>query len=284
MFCRGAVVTSPQSQLYAKLGNFAGLLCFSVCLSLLQYFQSPANRKLLSHELSNARSVSEETWETPPDRQHEEGAQFPFIQTCVTLGAGLNIEAGYQATVSVLPFNIDIPECDKKDDFTVIDISDLDRVRYCFFFVGDVETAEYRHKQRLADEDGDGSAEWLEPTEEDIIPRLVPLKAEQYLSGYYFRESEVSSATLEEEQLELQSFESWPLVDTTALKETWPGHPWNHDVKEEQGDRSSPAGTTLSLRDAAMPPCKSSLAKLFTTPITAIGFKKLSGCPTSSRL
>ncbi|EON62142.1 hypothetical protein W97_01361 [Coniosporium apollinis CBS 100218] len=243
------VVTPPQSQLYAKRVSFAGLLCYSGCLNLLRYFQSPANRKLLSHEVSNARSTSEETWETSPDRQHKGDAQFPFIQTCVTLGAGLNIEDGYEATVSVLPFNIDISECDNNDGFTVIDVSSPDRVRYCFFVAGDLETAEYRHKQELADEDGDGSSEWLEPTKEDIIPRLVPLKAEQYLSGYYFRESKDWSATMDEK---LQSFKSWPLVDAAALKETWPGHPWDDDVEEEQSDRSSPAGTTLSLRDASM--------------------------------
>ncbi|KAJ9638436.1 hypothetical protein H2199_007125 [Coniosporium tulheliwenetii] len=249
MSCRGAVVTSLQSQLYVKRVNFAGLLCLSGCLNLLRYFQSPANRKFLSHELNNARSVSEETWETPPDRQHEEDARFPFIQTCVTLGAGLNIEEGYEATISVLPFNIDISECDNNDGFTVIDVSNLDRVRYCFFVDGGVETAEYRHKQGMTNEDGDGSSEWLEPTEENIIPRLVPLKAEQYLSGYYFRGSKDWSATLDEK---LRSFEDWPLVNVAALKETWPDHPWNDDVEEQKSDRSSPAGTTLSLRNASM--------------------------------
>lgn len=48
------------------------------------------------------------------------------------LGASFDIKQGYNASVSLQPFNMPFDGDDNNDSITVIDITDLDHVRYCF--------------------------------------------------------------------------------------------------------------------------------------------------------
>ncbi|KAK3364307.1 hypothetical protein B0T25DRAFT_598258 [Lasiosphaeria hispida] len=67
---------------------------------------------------------------------------FPVITTCLALGAALDPrpESHYNHWVLPLSTQTEFDQVDNDDGLTVIDISNLDAIRYCFFFLDRVMT------------------------------------------------------------------------------------------------------------------------------------------------
>lgn len=57
---------------------------------------------------------------------------FPFILTCLTVGASFRSEEGYFHAAQAAEFDMDFDEGDNNNGITVLDITDLDHVKYCF--------------------------------------------------------------------------------------------------------------------------------------------------------
>jgi hypothetical protein len=55
-----------------------------------------------------------------------------FITTCLPLGASFDVKEGYNANLILEPFNMVFDGGDNNDGITIIDITDLSHVRYCF--------------------------------------------------------------------------------------------------------------------------------------------------------
>ncbi len=129
---------------------------------------------------------------------------------------------------------MDFDEGDNNDGITVIDISNLDAVRYCFVkFGGGFDTTP--------------------------VPFMTPLPASSYVLDYGDEVSERDQETFDEI---LASIDSWELVSAHNLHETWPRDNWNgvevqghsdEDIDEsKEGNAKSSGNQIKSLRASAM--------------------------------
>lgn len=75
-----------------------------VCLKILKIFSSSHNRVPLREELKLASTYNADFWERGSSTEHSDAShvpRFPFILTCLCLGAGFDPTSGYQDRVSV---------------------------------------------------------------------------------------------------------------------------------------------------------------------------------------
>lgn len=118
-------------------------LALSACLRLIKIFSDPANRLPLSLELRLAAEFYKDR--APPNETKkvdwsygkvnaEQPVRFPFIGTCLVLGVsttGLEPEFPRVSTVMYEPEEMGFDLGDNNEGITVLDITDLDNVRYC---------------------------------------------------------------------------------------------------------------------------------------------------------
>ncbi|KAF7872289.1 hypothetical protein EAF04_003213 [Stromatinia cepivora] len=193
-----------------------GATALKICLNIRQILQSPANRIALSHELRHATRLSEEDWTRDADYSKTSTAviPFPFTLTCLMIGSALNVKDNYHYNVDDLPFNLAFDEGDNNDGITIFDITELEKVRYCFVNFSFIDEDE--------DEDENSDAE---EGESRIIPppNMTPLTGPQYLWGYYKKDDPKMQKNF---RYLTESFETVPLVDCRALYSAWPDPGW----------------------------------------------------------
>ena len=87
------------------------LLGFSAakqCLELLKIFSNSLNRIAVQEELKLASTYDAKFWERGEQIDHYSDAgrvpRFPFIMTCLCIGAGFEQTRGYQHSVEVEPW------------------------------------------------------------------------------------------------------------------------------------------------------------------------------------
>lgn len=207
------------------------------CRHLLQVFPAQANRVPIAQELRAAREKGDDFWASKDIKQ-----PFPFIATCLTVGSSFDPEDGYQRRVHPMAFNTLPKDVHNDDGITVIDISNLDCLRYCFTFP---------KTQR----DGFGYTDLKEP-----------LRASKYLSRYV-KSREMKKldpdTRLRYDEL-VKQLESHELVDAFALQETW------STLAPSDEDATSPLRSEevneeqlgqLSLRDSAIDQTIASIVK-----------------------
>ncbi|KAK3317463.1 hypothetical protein B0T19DRAFT_292510 [Cercophora scortea] len=147
------------------------------------------------------------------DRSHRE---FPFISTCLLLGAGYDPSTGVTYSVRTEPLGTAYCDDDTGHGMVVLDISDLDNIRYGIvgFFVHLMIDVDARFEDRDGDYD---PVEDILPEEEpmrvieDDRPR-EPLSASGYMDKFHYRDPDHVAQTLERRSL----------VDTRALDYIWP--------------------------------------------------------------
>ena len=110
-------------------------------LQLLKIFSAPANAARLHDELKEAfRHAKDETFWGPVAGKDsllpENTAGFPFITTCLVVGASFDFAACSDENATPEPFNMSWRAGDNNDGMTVLDITDVSRVRYCFLADG----------------------------------------------------------------------------------------------------------------------------------------------------
>jgi hypothetical protein len=117
-----------------------GLSALRTCLNILSIFSDKANRIPLQQELNFAQDFFKNQ-ATPPTKRpslprHDEPSEpcrFPFVTTCVVVGTVFDRHTATRAAMAhEEPYNLGFDQGDNNDGITVIDISDLDNVRYCF--------------------------------------------------------------------------------------------------------------------------------------------------------
>lgn len=113
---------------YDNWGEFA----VEKCRRLIQIFEEPRNRPLLLHELLLASSTPPEKWEARPEYGNERPA-FPFVATCLLLGASVTPETGEGYNATHEPFNVS--PSSTPEGCTILDVTDPTAVRYAFVFV-----------------------------------------------------------------------------------------------------------------------------------------------------
>jgi len=187
-----------------------GATALKVCFRLLHIFQAPVNRLALQHELRWAKTLQKSDWELEGEKL-KDFLPFPFIHTCLTIGASFNPAEEYYHMVHPLPFNLDFDGGDNNDGITIIDITDPDHVRYCFV----------NFKPSESDYESD----------DDAYPLMTPLSASQYLRSY---NNENDTNYTDAFRNLVQGFESWNVIEVDALESAWPGGDWNMDHASKQ--------------------------------------------------
>ena len=156
----------------------------SGCLRILRIFQDPQNRLLIEHEVDRAYKLPSKKWDKRADDCIPE---FPFITTCLLLGASFDPELRYSHVGIPEPWNMPFNGNNNNDGITVINISDPANVEYAFIFfhAGDPDVPEHM--------------------------QLVPLTAAEYMALYSSQSLDLSS-----------SFKDFPLISDEILCSAWP--------------------------------------------------------------
>jgi hypothetical protein len=204
-----------------------GALALERCIRILTIFSAPANRLPIQQELTAARRLDEEFWTKPRSWENFE-VPFPFITTCLLLGASFDVKAVYNSRVTLEPFNMAFNEGDNNDGITVIDITNLTHVRYCFVFWRD-----WRSEGGVEEEEGEEEEE----TTWGSGPRMTPLSGPMYLSAYDNAKERSMDPELHTELQTLeQQFDEWDLIDIASLANTWPQGEWLTAETETMAD------------------------------------------------
>lgn len=182
------------------------------CYRLVQIFQAVENRIPIEQELLSAQHLDEQSWNDEQEG-HEEKAliPFPMITTCLILGASFDPTDGYLHGVDIEPFGMEFNEGDNNNGITVIDISELHHVRYCF---ADILPWGMESQTR--------------------VPLMTPLSASTYLWSYYDQNKKEDQEMFGKF---IDRLEEWDLVDVAALRDTWPKGTWRDPNEvEDSGD------------------------------------------------
>ncbi|KAL2679246.1 hypothetical protein Neosp_010013 [[Neocosmospora] mangrovei] len=176
---------------------------------------------------------------------------FPFITTCLAIGASYDSKTGQVQAIHELRYDMGYDQGDNNDGITVIDVTDLDHVRYCFvnFGSGDIYAGDED------DEDPQNALPSDNPATE------TPLPGREYLRGYYSESDEMVQRNMDV----IEALDNTPLVEEVALARTWPWGGWKEEAKlkaTEPLPDIQGGNTTKSLRDMAA-------AKLFDRLLTS---------------
>ena len=183
-----------------------GQYALNSCLRCCKIFQADVNREALQTEISLAQRADAGVWDRKAahrgEDDHIESPPFPFIMSCLFVGA-FSLSSQHDNDISALDIRRSCWEFENNDGLTIIDVSILDHVRYCF-----LEGNETRNR----DDDN--------PSEKN-----TPLSAQQYLRKYYDN-SEVQAHGM---QALIDELFAWSLLSIAALKSTWPAEAWPED-------------------------------------------------------
>ena len=222
---------------YRSLGvvhcqNAPGVDAIRACWRLLQIFGSSANETLIRHDCNCASTKTEDWWNSIANRfgkdvPLEDRVAFPFIHTCLFLGAAYDSRpepdpfffpvSAYETGISPMWL------CSNNETgFTIIDITDRTQLRYCFMFPPP-DPPISSSKFRIVDTEGKEVVFNEEEEEEEEIvddpPRCRPMTAEEYFScestcrGYVYAKLNIDLS-------------QWKLIPSHTLRELWPEVPW----------------------------------------------------------
>lgn len=216
------------------------------CLSIMKVFAAPSNCLTLEHERRWASTLKDDVW-TSEDPNY---FPFPFIHTCIVTGLFyVEGRALSNSSLRTMRWNSDIMDHYNNDGITVIDITNIPDLRYCFCFPS--------------------SPSWMlepEPEEEnDMGPEapdrrrnMTPLSAIEYLRTYWNLKQSIELAT---------DLEVYGVIDASTLNATWPGE-WKETprtsraIRDESTSTAPIAETTLLFRKLVEAAFSTSVKKL----------------------
>jgi hypothetical protein len=114
------------------------------------------------------------------------------------VGSSLRPDEASHAVTHVLSFNMTYDGGDNNNGITVLDITDLENVRYCFVDFHGMES-------------------------ESEVDLMTPLSATTYLRAY------------EEFEGNVEDFEGLPLIDGRVLNSAWPDDKWRVEIVDAKG-------------------------------------------------
>ncbi|KAL9626102.1 MAG: hypothetical protein Q9204_007578 [Flavoplaca sp. TL-2023a] len=127
-------IAEVQDQYRTLAAVDVGWLCKSEplerCLQVLSRLQANSNRVAITQELQAAARKSVDFWTGNAYQV------FPFFATCLLVGSSFDLVKGYRGRAYPLSFNA-IPVLCRREGrmgYTIIDISDVSNIRYCFSF------------------------------------------------------------------------------------------------------------------------------------------------------
>ncbi|CAH0050697.1 unnamed protein product, partial [Clonostachys solani] len=133
--------------------DLSGMRAAAQCHRLLQIFSHPSNRLALEAELFSAKTFFK--GRIAPDPKHPTTSEFTqlspfaFISTCLTVGSLHRTDGHPPAAIHQLPFDLHFDYCLNGGGIIVIDITDLDKIKYCFAFISRLRSRPLSAKQYL---------------------------------------------------------------------------------------------------------------------------------------
>ena len=91
-----------------------GSIAVKQCLNILKTFGDGTNRTPIAEELVAASKYNEDFWIQSTDDEGKTKIPFPFVTTCLIIGASFNID-GYTHSVIVEPFGMAYNQGDNND-------------------------------------------------------------------------------------------------------------------------------------------------------------------------
>lgn len=173
------------------------------CLRVLTIFATLENRTPISEELLYPRVEAGTLQDGPMMHQHHIHT-YPYITTCLALGASFNPDIAYHSGYSskVLKTGTLFEENDADiSGFTAIDISDMRALRYCFL-------------------------KFAEDSDTDSVS-LTPFSADTYIKAYENQpgENEDALKTL------CEGFKGYGLIRSDILGYMWPHLNWKKNIQ-----------------------------------------------------
>ncbi|KAK5127658.1 hypothetical protein LTR85_006999 [Meristemomyces frigidus] len=152
------------------------------CLNLLKILQAPANRNGIRRRDSTSDG----------EEQHHTATTFPFIATCLTVGASLHKEHNHSAKIHPLPLETSYDGCANDDGISVYDITDPAKPRYGFVFLEDRQEADARTEDNGAASDDEGATSEGESamSEDAFAAAKSVIDGRTYLDIYYTLEEQ----------------------------------------------------------------------------------------------
>lgn len=240
----------------AVSGNCGDTDAIHGCYRLLQIFGSSRNRTLLSHDLDHAARQDATWWNT---HNKENSPSFPFVNTCLYLGATFDSRLDpypYVYPASLNNFQLTPMELLVRNNngCTIVDITDLRHLRYCFMFYPSKihdpimkkiikEDEEYGYdpyrycteeeKKKIAAQEEEDRQ--FQATKDTFRCRLFD--AEKYLTWPGFQWAKIG---------EYENLSEWDVIDEGTLRDLWPEIPWPEDApRQSQEQKIQPKGLTL---------------------------------------
>jgi hypothetical protein len=200
------------------LKGLYGISAVSACHRLLRIFSDDANRIALEQELAfatefygNATEADIEAlatrngWDAPGNSVP---CPFPFITTCLIAGASYNPESGTYSSVHEERFGMAYNEGDNNDGITILDITTLSNIRYCF-----VDFKGISSRQE--------------------VPLHTPLDGWTYLRAY----CDDPDAIAVDNKATIDGLDKYALVDLSALADCWPDERWKTTTAGDDSTR-----------------------------------------------
>lgn len=94
-----------------------GRTALSRCNGILKIFGDATNQRPIQQELRLASKKDEKLWVARPDEQETRkiGVPFPFIATCLSMGASFNLDDGYYHGVNIEPLHMQYDQGDNNN-------------------------------------------------------------------------------------------------------------------------------------------------------------------------
>lgn len=257
-------ISGPESWLFyvvAKLGprvcplavthlegiegsGLRGSKLLRTCIQIIAILSDPANRLAIQAELHLAEEFYRDGRHEPPRTSVPEPAscldflelddipetwdrglrEFPFISTCLLVGAGYDPSIGASYSVRTEPLGTLYRDDSLAYGMVAVDISDLEKIRYGIvgFIVNQMAEVNVR-------DGGDYDPVEDSPPEDDPVPTVeenrprVPLSAESHFKKFHYYASNRPSV---QEQTLIGTLAEYQLIDVAALdcrfNEAWP--------------------------------------------------------------
>ncbi|KAH7317186.1 hypothetical protein B0I35DRAFT_512951 [Stachybotrys elegans] len=207
-----------------------GFSALRQCCILLGIFSHPKNHGALQQELRSADEFFREKGPPPREPQaldynHAGPCPFPFITTCLMVGASYAPTEDRVALVHEEPLGLGFDQGDNNDGITILDITDLNNVKYCFV----------HWTPSLLSESED-------PQDE---PLLHPLTGRQYATRYYPENHEMYQLWGHI----ADSLDRWPLINVQNLADAWPWGKWHLTDTSSTHTDSHPQSGPASLME-----------------------------------
>ncbi|VUC33955.1 unnamed protein product [Clonostachys rosea] len=206
-----------------------GICAVAQCHRQLQIFSHPSNRIALEAELISSKTFFRDRIPPDPNRDfriYTNHSPFAFISTCLTVGSLHRTDGHPPLAIHPLPYDVPYDLSINGGGIAVIDITDLNKIKYCFVFM---------------------STRYMARSNEGWYPRRIerrfsPLSAWQYLLTYY---SEDDKFLKEPQSVAITAdLTRWSVIDVRSLAETWGGEKWDMSPASPQPEPDTHTAVT----------------------------------------